>query len=1238
MPGKALKKKDLYLGKCMDDLHKLSEVKPLGNNVNIIIRSAAKVFKDAESFDGQNDEERSFVMYIKYFNILKQVKSKPDYKKQKDYFDNLIGKKNQLTAIERAEVLADSLKERYDLKEAEAVAKKLASLDTNSDAKNGGEEKKNEITAAPEVKENGKPAESEPAPTPGLIKCTDLCKLLRDSEVQLILMDVRPASDFAQSHISHTDCISVPEEIIVPGSTVNRMQGNLPSESKEVWMKRKHADHIILFDWKSTLNSVTVGTPLKTLKDALFKFDTSTIIKSEPLVLEGGYEQWLLFYPTMTTNAHVVKPSDLHREKNPSPTATLDFDYPELDENLQKIVPSKGKLQPDSMPTDQSTHIDNGAPLANETHPPSSAQPAAPKFDRTLKPSRSGELALNNTTALPRQGTLSPSSSSEFTSGGELNNSSQSSKANTSSSLSSGLYPRVLYEKNSDMKVNNKNINILNNDLSRNDLKSSNLDVDLKESMLQRGKKETELRDFQQQKDKTLREDDQRLREAEQKLKNLEEMRKKEQKDVADLMRMKRKLTEEIDVEKRRQEEDQQRLAEEEVTRTQALEAARQEEEEKRQRMREVEKLREERKKNEQQKEEERMQQEEEQRKQLAATREAKLQTEQLEREREMEEKEEEKKRILDEVEAKRLERLRVEEEQKKAEDAIQEKLRRQKEAEEVARQEVEREAAERRQREQERQRKEREAREKREIEERARERERKRKEQEDRQREEERKKKEELQRDEKAKIAGQIAGATNGQSKSVPSTYLPKGWEKRLDFSTNRYFYIDHNKGLTQWTPPSMPADMKGASVYTTQLKDEPSVSSSRGLSRSHSSPNIMKELADEEKARRALPGVDRGSKPSISNSQGLSKQIVYQKKAPDLNPVYGNVGPALTGLRNLGNTCYMNSTVQCLNNTTPLVTYFVNDYHLADVNRENSQGMHGEVVDDFAAVIKALWSQQYRSITPRDLKNTVGKYNPMFAGYQQQDSQEFLTFLLDGLHEGLNEVKKAPQIPEQNNENLPDHQAAETAWKHHRMLHRSVIVELFQGQLKSTLMCRTCRKTSVTFQAFMFLSLPIPASNRCSLKECIREFLKPEMMTGSSKWKCPRCKVERDSEKKIDIWKLPPILLIGLNRFYSEGMWMQKKTTYVDFPTQELDLSDAVIGPKPRKAFNLYGVSNHYGTMEGGHYTACCRNPVNKKWHKFDDQDVYEISASDVKTSAAFVLYYSSIELQEPKYKMSA
>ena len=117
---------------------------------------------------------------------------------------------------------------------------------------------------------------------------------------------------------------------------------------------------------------------------------------------------------------------------------------------------------------------------------------------------------------------------------------------------------------------------------------------------------------------------------------------------------------------------------------------------------------------------------------------------------------------------------------------------------------------------------------------------------------------------------------------------------------------------------------------------------------------------------------------------------------------------GRGRTGLKNLGNTCFMNSVVQCLSATTLLSEYFINDMYLRHINRKNPLGRGGEVVEEFAVVIKALWSGQYRSISPRDLRDTVYKYVPEFRKHMghHHDSQEFLLFLMDGLHEDINQV----------------------------------------------------------------------------------------------------------------------------------------------------------------------------------------------------------------------------------------
>lgn len=145
---------------------------------------------------------------------------------------------------------------------------------------------------------------------------------------------------------------------------------------------------------------------------------------------------------------------------------------------------------------------------------------------------------------------------------------------------------------------------------------------------------------------------------------------------------------------------------------------------------------------------------------------------------------------------------------------------------------------------------------------------------------------------------------------------------------------------------------------------------------------------------------------------------------------------------------------------------------------------------------------------------------------------------------------------------------------------------------------------------------------------KECLDLFLRPENMSGESKWKCPRCKQYRDAVKKIDIWKLPPLLIIHLKRFKYHGLWRDKINTNVDYPIEDLNLDKFVISNENRKAksYRLYAMSNHSGTLDGGHYTALCRHFIFNKWFRFDDTNVAEVNdLSILKSSSSYILFYS-------------
>ncbi|XP_042337838.1 ubiquitin carboxyl-terminal hydrolase 11-like, partial [Plectropomus leopardus] len=186
----------------------------------------------------------------------------------------------------------------------------------------------------------------------------------------------------------------------------------------------------------------------------------------------------------------------------------------------------------------------------------------------------------------------------------------------------------------------------------------------------------------------------------------------------------------------------------------------------------------------------------------------------------------------------------------------------------------------------------------------------------------------------------------------------------------------------------------------------------------------------------------------------------------------------PGVCGLTNLGNTCFMNSALQCLSNTPPLTEYFLQSSYLEELNFTNPLGMKGEIAEAYADVIKQMWSGRHYSVVPRVFKTKVGHFASQFLGYQQHDSQELLSFLLDGLHEDLNRVKNKEYIELRDAEGRPDQEVAEEAWRNHRRRNDSVIVDTFHGLFKSTLVCPECHKVSVTFDPFCYLSVPLPVS----------------------------------------------------------------------------------------------------------------------------------------------------------------
>ncbi|PIA48768.1 hypothetical protein AQUCO_01300006v1 [Aquilegia coerulea] len=592
------------------------------------------------------------------------------------------------------------------------------------------------------------------------------------------------------------------------------------------------------------------------------------------------------------------------------------------------------------------------------------------------------------------------------------------------------------------------------------------------------------------------------------------------------------------------------------------------------------------------------------------------------------------------------------------------------------------------------------------------------------------------------------------------------------------------------------------------------------------------------------------------------------------------------LSGLQNLGNTCFMNSSIQCLVHTPSLVEYFLHDYS-AEINKQNPIGMQGELAIAFGELLRKLWSSGRAPIAPREFKTKLARFAPQFSGYNQHDSHELLAFLLDGLHEDLNRVKFKPYIEIKDATGRPDEEVADECWEIHKARNDSVIVDVCQGQYKSTLVCPVCGKVSVTFDPFMYLSLPLPStvtrsmtitvfygdgsalpmpyivtvpkhglykdlfqalgtacclnsdellllaevydhgifrylvnpleqlftikdeehivayrlpkkqegftrleivheskekkrlgtplvtfiaeaaqksedvqnavqmvlspllkvkvchpsncihtsmedgfasendidglfnagnsgcrlrnqsvdkmeldqlsngmdsfilsltdekgmhcssiendfhfrqdqfmrvildwsdreygmynisfledlpvvhktttkkirSEAISLFSCLEAFLKEEPLGPDDMWYCPTCKEHRQATKKLDLWRLPEILVVHLKRFSYSRYLKNKLDTFVNFPTHNLDLRNYVKSNVAARShtYELYAISNHYGGLGGGHYSAYAKLSKENRWYHFDDSHVSSINEDEIKTSAAYVLFYQRVQ----------
>ena len=339
-------------------------------------------------------------------------------------------------------------------------------------------------------------------------------------------------------------------------------------------------------------------------------------------------------------------------------------------------------------------------------------------------------------------------------------------------------------------------------------------------------------------------------------------------------------------------------------------------------------------------------------------------------------------------------------------------------------------------------------------------------------------------------------------------------------------------------------------------------------------------------------------------------------------------NEDKGLSGLTNLGNTCFINSCVAVLSHTHELHE-IIND---EKTKKRIKHKLESALLIEWNSLRNLLWSENC-VISPNKFIKTIqhvakAKDMTLFTGYSQNDLPEFLLFLIDCFHSSISREIKVNISGEV--ENTTDTVAVKCFEMVKNMYTKdySEIWTLFYAIHVSEISSKeTGEQLLITPEPYFMIDLPIPQNNKSpTLLDCFDLYVEGETLEGENAWYNEKTKQKVNIKKQIRFWSFPNILVIDFKRFNYRN---QKNQILIDFPLEKLDLSKYVIGYKKQSyAYELYGVCNHSGGVLGGHYTAYIKTATNK-WYLINDTNVtYIKDAKSIITPQAYCLFYRKKE----------
>ena len=336
------------------------------------------------------------------------------------------------------------------------------------------------------------------------------------------------------------------------------------------------------------------------------------------------------------------------------------------------------------------------------------------------------------------------------------------------------------------------------------------------------------------------------------------------------------------------------------------------------------------------------------------------------------------------------------------------------------------------------------------------------------------------------------------------------------------------------------------------------------------------------------------------------------------------------LSGLSNLGNTCFINSCLQVLSHT-----YELNNFLDLESYKKKLQNKYDSaLLIEWDNLRKLLWSENC-IISPGKFIKTVQKVAEVkeidiFTGNSQNDLPEFLLFLIDCFHNSISrEIKMSISGQVENDTDKIAVKCFEMTKSMYSKEYSEIWNLFYAIHVSEISSLETGKQLNITPEPFFMINLPIPQNNKSpSIIDCFDLYVEGEILEGENAWFNEETNKKENIRKKILFWSLPNILVVDFKRFNSRN---QKNQILISFSLENLNLSKYIIGYKKESyIYDLYGICNHSGGVLGGHYTSFVKN-ANGKWYHYNDSDVSEITnIESIITTKAYCLFYRKRSLK--------